>query len=73
MLEKLHNKGIHNLYSSPNIIRMMKSRRLSWVGHASRIGEERNAYKMLMRKPKGDQYEDLGAARGITLKWTLKE
>jgi hypothetical protein len=35
---KLHNEELHNLYSSPNIIRMLKSRRLRWAGHAARMG-----------------------------------
>jgi hypothetical protein len=40
---KLHNEGLHNLYSSPNIIRMIKSRRMKWAGHVTRIREKRNA------------------------------
>jgi hypothetical protein len=38
---KLHNEELHNLYSSPNIIRMIKSRRMRWVGHVARMGEKR--------------------------------
>jgi hypothetical protein len=41
---KLHNEELHNLYSSPNIIRMIKSRRMRWAGHEARMGEKRNAY-----------------------------
>jgi hypothetical protein len=41
---KLHNEELHNLYSSPNIIRMIKSKRMRWVGHVARMGETRNAY-----------------------------
>jgi hypothetical protein len=37
---KLHNEQLHNLYSSPNIIRMIKSRRISWAGHIARMGDE---------------------------------
>jgi hypothetical protein len=44
---KLHNEELHNLYSSPNIIRMMKSRRMRWAGHVARIEEKMNAYKIL--------------------------
>jgi hypothetical protein len=40
---KLHNEKLHNLYSSPNIIRMIKSRRMRWTGHVARMGETRNA------------------------------
>jgi hypothetical protein len=41
------------LYSSPNIIRQIKSRRMRWAGHVARMGEERNVYKVLMGKPEG--------------------
>jgi hypothetical protein len=41
---KLHNEELHNLYSSPNIIRVIKSRRMRWAGHVSRMEENRNAY-----------------------------
>jgi hypothetical protein len=50
---KLHNEDLHNLYSSPNIIRMIKSRRMRWEGHVARIGETRNAYRILLGKPEG--------------------
>jgi hypothetical protein len=50
---KLHNKELHNLYISPNIIRMMKSRRMRWAGNVARMGETRNAYKILVGKPEG--------------------
>jgi hypothetical protein len=48
---KLHNEELHNFYSSPNIIRMIKSRRMSWAGHVARMGETRNAYRILVGKP----------------------
>jgi hypothetical protein len=47
---KLHNEELHNLYSSPNIIRMITSRRMRWAGHVARMGK-RNAYRILVRKP----------------------
>jgi hypothetical protein len=50
---KLHNAELHNLYSSPSIIRMMKSRRMKWTGHVAQMGEKSNAYKILVGKPKG--------------------
>jgi hypothetical protein len=49
---KLHNGELHNLYSSPDIIRQMKSRRM-WAGHVARMGEGRNVYRVLVGKPKG--------------------
>jgi hypothetical protein len=48
---KLHNEELHNLYSSPSIIRMIKSRRMRWEGHVARMGENRNAYRILVGKP----------------------
>jgi hypothetical protein len=51
--EKQHNEELNNLYSSPSIIRMIKSRRMRWVGHAARMGAKRNAYRILVEKPEG--------------------
>jgi hypothetical protein len=45
---KLHNEELHNLYSSPSIIRMVKSRRMRCAGHVARIEEKRNAYRIWM-------------------------
>ncbi|KAJ4449782.1 hypothetical protein ANN_01186 [Periplaneta americana] len=50
---KLHNTELHALYSSPNIIRNLKSRRLRWAGHVARMGESRNAYRVLVGRPEG--------------------
>jgi hypothetical protein len=50
---KLHNEEFRNLYSSPNIIRMIKSRRMRWAGRVARMGETRNAYRILVGKPEG--------------------
>jgi hypothetical protein len=50
---KLHNEEFHNLYSSPDIIRQVKSRRMRWTGHVARMGEERKLYKVLVGKPEG--------------------
>jgi hypothetical protein len=50
---KLHNEELHILYSSPNIIRQIKSRRMRWARHVARMEEERNVYKVLMGKPEG--------------------
>jgi hypothetical protein len=44
---KLHNEELHDLYSSPSIIRIIKSRRMRWAGHVVRIGEKRNEYSLL--------------------------
>jgi hypothetical protein len=50
---KLHNEELQDLYSSPSIIRMIKSRRMRWAGYAARMGEKRNAYRLLVGKPEG--------------------
>jgi hypothetical protein len=50
---KLHNAELHNLYSSPEIIRQVKSRRMRWAGHVARMGEERKLYKLLVGKLEG--------------------
>jgi hypothetical protein len=50
---KLHNRELHNLYSSPDIIRQIKSRRRRWAGHVARMGEGRNLYRVLVGKPEG--------------------
>jgi hypothetical protein len=50
---KLHNDEIHNLCSSPNIVRVIKSRRMRWVGHVARMGEGRGVYRVLVGRRKG--------------------
>jgi hypothetical protein len=50
---KMHNGELPNLYSSPDIIRQIKSRRMRWVGHVAHMGEGRNVYRVLMGKPEG--------------------
>jgi hypothetical protein len=50
---RLHNEELHDLYSSPNIVWMIKSRRMRWAGHLARIGEKRVVYRVLVGKPEG--------------------
>jgi hypothetical protein len=50
---KLHNEELHNLYSSQDIIRQVKSRRMRWAGHVARMGEGGKVYKVLVGKPEG--------------------
>jgi hypothetical protein len=52
---KLHIEELHNLYSSPDIIRQVKSRRMRWAGHVARMGEKRKLYKVLMGKPEEER------------------
>jgi hypothetical protein len=48
---KLHNDELHSLYSSPNIVRVIKSRRMGWAGHVAPIGEGRGVYRVLVGRP----------------------
>jgi hypothetical protein len=50
---KLHNEELRDFYNAPSIIRIIKSRRMRWVGHVARMGEKRNAYRLLVGKPEG--------------------
>jgi hypothetical protein len=50
---RLHNEEMNDLYSSPNIIWVIKSRRMRWTGHAARMGEGRRAYRILVGRPEG--------------------
>jgi hypothetical protein len=50
---KLHNDELHSLYSSPNIVMVIKSRRMRWTGHVARTGRGRNIYRVLVGEPKG--------------------
>ena len=57
-LRILHNDELNDLYPSPNIVRVIKSRRMRWAGHVARMGEERGAYRFLVGKP--DRKRPLG-------------
>jgi hypothetical protein len=50
---RLHNEELNDLYSSPNIVRVIKSRRMRWAGHVAGMGEERGACRVLVGKPEG--------------------
>jgi hypothetical protein len=50
-VEKLHNEELRDLYSSPSIIWIIKTRRMRWAGHVARMGEKRNVYRLLVGKP----------------------
>jgi hypothetical protein len=74
---KLHNEELHNLYSSPSIIRMIKSRRMRWAGHVARVGAKRNEFRILMGKPERKRPPETQSRRGggewTNLKWALKK
>jgi hypothetical protein len=50
---KLHNDELHGLYCSPNIVRVIKSRRMRWAGHVARMGEGMGVYRVLVGRPEG--------------------
>ena len=50
---RLHNEELNDLYSLPNIVRVIKSRRMRWAGHVAHMGEERRVYRVLVGKPEG--------------------
>jgi len=52
-LRKLHNEELRDLYSLPNIVRVVKSRKMSWAGHVGRMGEGRDVHRVLVGKPEG--------------------
>jgi hypothetical protein len=69
----LHNEELHDLYSAPSIIRIIKSRRMRWASHVALMGEKRNTYRLLVGKPEGKR--PLGRPRrrwGIILGWNLE-
>jgi hypothetical protein len=70
---KLHSEELHNLYSSPNIIRMIKAKRMRWAGHVARMGETRNAYRILVGKPERQRSQkDQDIGQWTILKWILE-
>jgi hypothetical protein len=71
---KLHNGEFHNLYSSPSIIRMIKSRRMRWAGHVARMGAKKSAYRILVGKPEGKRPLERPRRRWeVNIKMDLRE
>ena len=60
---KLHNEELNDMYSSPNIVRVIKSRRMRWAGHVARMGERRGVYRILVGNP--EEKSPLGRPRLI--------
>jgi hypothetical protein len=68
----MHSGELHNLYSSPDIVRQIKSRRMRWAGHVARMGEGRNVYRVLVgRNERKNHLEDQGIDGRMGSKWTL--
>ena len=67
---KLHSEELNDLYSSPNIIHVIKLRRMRWVGHVAHMRERRGVYRVLLVKLEGkDHLEDPGIDGRIILRW----
>jgi hypothetical protein len=69
---KMHTDELHSLYSSPNIVRVIKSRRMRWAGHVARTGKGEVFTEFWLGGPKArDHWEEVGAGVRRTLRWTL--
>ena len=69
-MRRLHNEELNDLYSAPNIVRVIKSRRMRLAGLVARMGEERGVYRVLVGKPEGkSHWGDLGVDGWIILGW----
>jgi hypothetical protein len=70
---KLHNEELNNLYSSPSIVRVVKSRRMRWAGHVSRLGEERAVHRVLVGNLRArGRWGDPDVDGRIILRWILR-
>jgi len=70
---KLHNEELNDLYSSLNIVRVIKSRRMRWAGHVAGLGESRGVHRVLVGKPEGKSHlEDPGIDGRIILRWIFR-
>jgi hypothetical protein len=69
---KLHNEELHNLYSSPSIIRMITSKWMRGIGHVARMEEKRNAYRILVGKSEGKRPLGRPRREWTILKWVLE-
>jgi len=71
---KLHNEELSDLYSSPYIVRVIKSRRIRWAGYVVRMGERRGVYRVLVGKPEGKNHlQDPGVDVRIILRWIFRK
>ena len=73
-LGKLHNEELNDLHSLPNIVRVVKSRRMRWAGHVARMGEDRGVHRVLVGKPEGkSHWGDQDVDGRIILRWIFRK
>ena len=71
---KLHKEELRDLYSLPNTLRMVKSRRMRWAGHVARMGEGRGVHRVLVGKPEGrSHWGDTDVNGRIILRWIFRK
>ena len=71
---KLHNEELNDLYSLPNIVRVVKSRRMRWAGHVARMGEDRGVHRVLVGKPEGKRPLGRPSVDGrIIIRWIFRK
>jgi hypothetical protein len=71
---QLHNEELRDLYSLPNSVRVVKSRRMKWAGHVARMGEGRGMHGVLVGKPEGKyHWEDRDVDGRIILRWIFRK
>jgi len=70
---RLHNEDLNDLYSSPNIVRVIKSRRMGWAEHVARMGKERGMYRVLVGIPKGRRPLGRPRRRWVDFRMDLQE
>jgi len=70
---RLHNEELNDLYCSPNIVRVIKSRKMKWAGHVARMGEERGVYSVLLGKPEGNRPLGRPRHRWVDIRMGLQE
>jgi len=72
-LRRLHNEELNDLYRSPNIVRVIKSRRMRWAGHVACMGEDRGVYRVLVGKPEEKRLLGRPRRRWVDIRMGLQE
>ena len=73
IFSSIHNEELNDLYSSPNIVRVIKSRRMRWAAHIARMGDRRGVYRVLVRKPERKRIRGRPGVDGRILRWIFRQ